>query len=53
MTDRSVGDYIQDILDSIDAAADFTDGMSYDTFIEDRKTVYATVRASCPRALIG
>ena len=45
MTDRSAGDYIQDILDAIDAAADFTGGMPYDAFIEDRKTVYATVRA--------
>ncbi len=45
MTRRSAGDYIQDIIDSIDAIADFTGAMTYDEFIADRKTVYATVRA--------
>lgn len=45
MTGRSAGDYIQDIIDSIDAVADFTGAMGYDEFITDRKTVYATVRA--------
>ena len=42
---RETGDYIQDILDAIEAASSFIEGMSYDDFIADRKTVYATVRA--------
>ncbi len=45
MTGRSTVDYIQDIIDSIDAIFEFIGTAGYDEFIIDRKTVYATVRA--------
>ncbi len=45
MTGRTSGDYIQDIIDSIDAATRFIKGMSFNEFTADQKTVYATVRA--------
>lgn len=42
---REVGDYIQDIIDAIDKAMKFIKGLSYDEFIQDDKTIYATTRA--------
>lgn len=42
---RLVGDYIQDALDSGRNAVMFTEGMEYEDFIEDEKTVYAVIRA--------
>jgi len=42
---RECGDYIRDILDSIDAAEEFVKGMGFRDFENDRKTVYAVVRA--------
>jgi uncharacterized protein with HEPN domain len=42
---RSSLDYLRDIADAIDKAAAFTGGMSFDDFVADPKTVYATVRA--------
>lgn len=43
MTERDAGDYIQDIIDAMEAAGSFIEGMSYDEFIADRKTVYAYI----------
>lgn len=40
-----MGDYLQYIIDAIDAVGGFTGTMIYDEFIVDQKTVYATVRA--------
>ena len=42
---RIYSDYLQDILDNIRRARRFTDGISFEQFSEDEKTVYATVRA--------
>ena len=42
---REIGDYIQDILDAMDNAARFIEGMSYGEFAKDTKTVYAVMRA--------
>jgi len=45
VTERNAGDYIQDIIDAMEAAGSFIKGMSFDDFIADRKTVYASIRA--------
>jgi uncharacterized protein with HEPN domain len=42
---REIGDYIQDIIDSLDKLMKFVEGMSYDDFEHDDKTVFAVVRA--------
>ncbi|MBN1455569.1 MAG: DUF86 domain-containing protein [Methanomicrobia archaeon] len=42
---REIGDYIQDIIDSLDKIMKFVEGMSYDDFEHDDKTVFAVVRA--------
>jgi uncharacterized protein with HEPN domain len=42
---REIGDYIQDILESMGNAIDFIGEMSYEDFIRDTKTVYAVIRA--------
>jgi uncharacterized protein with HEPN domain len=42
---REIGDYIQDIIDALDKLMNFVDGMSYDEFKHDDKTVFAVVRA--------
>ena len=38
-------DYVEDVLKAMDDALAFVNGMSYDVFVEDRKTVYAVIRA--------
>jgi len=38
-------DYIQDILDAIGKIREFTDGMGFENFTNDDKTVYAVIRA--------
>lgn len=43
--DRSRADYIQDILDAIAKAEQFTAGMDYEAFARDDKTIFAVVRA--------
>ena len=43
--DREIGDYIQDILEAINNAIQFVNDMTYDEFVQDKKTVYAVVRA--------
>jgi uncharacterized protein with HEPN domain len=42
---REVGDYIQDVVDSMDKAIRFVNGMEYTNFVNDDKTVFAVVRA--------
>jgi len=42
---REFGDYFNDIVETIDKAAGFLSGISYNTFVEDEKTVFAVVRA--------
>ncbi|MEM3407294.1 MAG: DUF86 domain-containing protein [Nitrososphaerota archaeon] len=42
---REIKDYIIDIIDSMNKAIKFIEGMSYEQFIQDDKTVFAVVRA--------
>ena len=42
---RDYGDYLEDILNSIDSIEEFTRDMDYDEFEQDKKTVFAVVRA--------
>lgn len=45
MSKRQIEDYLQDILDAMDAAESFIKGMSFEDFQEDRKTIFAVTRA--------
>jgi uncharacterized protein with HEPN domain len=45
MKDREYGDYIEDILNAITSIEEFVNGLSFDEFTEDKKTIYAVVRA--------
>jgi len=42
---REIGDFIEDIVDSMNKAMMFVEGMSYEEFIQDEKTIFAVVRA--------
>ncbi len=42
---RSYDDYLDDILDAIAKAENFTAGMDYATFATDDKTIFAVIRA--------
>ena len=42
---RDFGDYLKDILDAIDETADFTEGMTFEVFAKDRKTINAVLRS--------
>ena len=42
---RVVKDHVNDIVDSMNKAVKFIEGMSYEQFIQDDKTVFAVVRA--------
>jgi uncharacterized protein with HEPN domain len=45
MTRREHGDYLQDILDSINDIQEFLQGISFDAFLKDKKTINAVVRS--------
>ena len=45
MSKREIKDYLQDILDAMDAAESFVEGMSFEDFQADRKTIFAVTRA--------
>ncbi len=45
MTKRNVEDYLQDIIDAINATEEFVIGLEYTTFIKDQKTIFAVTRA--------
>jgi len=38
-------DYIEDIIEAMNDAMSFVEGMEYDDFLNDRKTIYAVIRA--------
>jgi len=38
-------DYIEDIIEAMNDAISFVEGMEYDDFLNDRKTIYAVIRA--------
>ncbi|MGQ4915565.1 MAG: DUF86 domain-containing protein [Candidatus Asgardarchaeia archaeon] len=42
---RKIGDYVEDIIDAMTNAMDFTKNMSYEEFVKDIRTVYAVIRA--------
>jgi len=42
---REIGDYIEDIIKAMNAAMEFVNDMSYDEFVKDNKTIYATIRS--------
>ncbi|MEK9150110.1 MAG: DUF86 domain-containing protein [Candidatus Desantisbacteria bacterium] len=42
---REIGDYIKDIIESMEKAQNFVAGIYYEEFIEDEKTIFAVVRA--------
>lgn len=42
---REMADYLDDILTAIADAEEFTRGMHYETFAEDKKTVNAVIRS--------
>ncbi len=45
MTDKDYGDYIRDIFDAITDIFSFTDAMTLDGFLKDKKTSNAVVRS--------
>lgn len=44
MRRREYRDYLKDMLDSINDIEAFTQGMNFDSFSGDKKTIYAVVR---------
>ena len=38
-------DYVEDMVDAMDDAMSFVEGMKYEDLVKDRKTIYAVVRA--------
>jgi uncharacterized protein with HEPN domain len=45
MSPRDYFDYVQDIIMALDEIAEFTAGMSYEGFLEDRRTFNAVARS--------
>ncbi len=45
MKKRDYGDFVQDILDSINDIGSFIEGMDFEDFIKDKKTIYSVIRA--------
>ena len=42
---RDISDYVRDLLTSIDEIEQFTAGLTYDEFSQDKKTINAVVRS--------
>lgn len=42
---RSIKDFLSDIDQNIEKAIDFVEGLTFDQFCQDQKTLYAVVRA--------
>lgn len=42
---REISDYIEDIIEAMTNAMEFTKDMTYEEFVEDTKTIYAVIRA--------
>ncbi len=45
MTKRIVIDYLQDICDALNKCLIFVEGMEFDQFVKDEKTLFAVIRA--------
>lgn len=43
---REYVDYLEDILEAVEKAEEFVEGIDYETFKNDDKTLFATLRAS-------
>lgn len=41
---RTIRDYLEDILETINATEDFIKELDYDSFAQDRKTIFAVSR---------
>ncbi len=42
---REVRDYVQDVIDAMEKGMKFIEGMEYEEFVKDDKTVFAVIRA--------
>jgi len=42
---RECRDYLEDILTAVDECAEFTSGISFEAFVQDRKTINAVLRS--------
>jgi len=42
---REISDFIKDMLDAIDDIEEFIEGLDFDTFQKDKKTIYSVIRA--------
>lgn len=42
---REIRDFVEDIINAIDKALRFIEGLSYEEFTEDDKTIFAVIRA--------
>ena len=42
---REFLDYIEDIIEAMDDAISFVEGMDYEDFVKNKKTIYALIRA--------
>jgi len=42
---RDFKDYIQDILSSLEEVEEFTEGLNFEDFLKDRKTINAVIRS--------
>ena len=45
MKKREYRDYLQDIYDAINEVATFIEGMTYEDFLKDKKTINAVIRS--------
>lgn len=45
MTERTPVDHLEDIRDAAKKAQRFVDGMTYEAFADDEKTVFVVIRA--------
>jgi uncharacterized protein with HEPN domain len=43
--EHSYSDYLEDILETIEKAVQFTEGLTYEQFVRDEKTLFAVIRA--------
>ncbi len=44
MSERTYVDYIKDIADELERIEKFVEGLTYEEFVKDIKTVYAVIR---------
>lgn len=45
MIERYSEDYLRDIQEALELAQEFTEGMNYEQFCQDKKTIFAVTRA--------